>query len=89
LRTTSTLAGHVKGKFFSRKNFEKLFIAAVWRFQDAVARDAATRPLSTPGGQDEIPVFRKFRWSNFLIFFPVRENGLILYLFKLNSVHET
>jgi hypothetical protein len=45
----------------------------VWRFHDAVARDAATSPLSTPKGQEVIPVLWKFSGLNFLLEIPVNE----------------
>ncbi len=53
------------------KNFLRLFNAAVWRFHDAVASDAATRPLSTPDGQEVMPVLREFSELNFLLETPV------------------
>ncbi len=53
------------------KNFLRLFNAAVWRFHDAVARDAATRPPSTPNGQEVTPVLREFSGLNFLFETPV------------------
>jgi hypothetical protein len=55
------------------RNFLRLFNAAVWRFHDAVASDAATSPLSTPKGQEVTPVFRKFSGLNFLFEIPVNE----------------
>ena len=53
------------------KNFLRLFNAAVWRFHDAVASDAATRPPSTPNGQEVTPVLREFSGLNFLLETPV------------------
>jgi hypothetical protein len=67
------LIGQERGKFLLHKNFSRLFIAAVWRFHDAVASDAATSPLSTPKGQEVIPVLRKFSGLNFLFEIPVNE----------------
>ncbi len=67
----SMLRGQVRGTFCMHKNFLRLFNAAVWRFHDAVASDAATRPPSTPNGQEVMPVLREFSELNFLFETPV------------------
>ncbi len=64
------------------RNFLRLFNAAVWRFHDAVASDAATRPPSTPNGQEVMPVFREFSGLNFLFVTPV--NGGMRLFFITN-----
>ncbi len=61
------------------RNFLRLFNAAVWRFHEAVASDAATSPPSTPDGQEVMPVFREFSGLNFLFETPV--NGEVRLLF--------
>ncbi len=74
------------------RNFLRLFNAAVWRFHDAVASDAATRPPSTPNGQEVMPVLWEFSGLNFLFETPVNgENEAILYylLRTVDTVHES
>jgi hypothetical protein len=75
--------GQVRGTFFVHKNFLRLFNAAVWRFHDAVASDAATRPPSTPDGQEVMPVLREFSELNFLLETPVHGKKDAIFYFLL------
>ena len=60
-----------KRNIFYAQKFFKTDNAAVWRFHDAVASDAATRPPSTPNGQEVMPVLMEFSGLNFLFETPV------------------